>query len=925
MEGIMQWEAALGHPVTSLDFSPEGDAIITGDRAGGVTVFDRQGSVRWRKRLPRTVRSVAISSHGQFSLTGSDDGLVRFFDRTGGVKWQLEVNGRPACVNVSEDGTTVMVGTSNCVLTRLDRCGETVWWYDAHLHRVQGWFEKLADKVRPKGEMNEKSIDHPLTSTDITWDARFLAATTTDGSTFFFDSWGTCHWRHCYKWKYTHVSISDDGCHVIAGTNARKIVHISNNMETAGALYGSAGEIIPRQEWAVEIDRDITSVKLSNSGEFIAVGSRDGELMLLGQQAETFWTTQIGQPIRDVGISGQGEYVTVITESGLLRMYRVVSGQAVSEDFMEFAVEVPASSQQPPPAAGASAGRGPLEFMDDSLGYPSLGKPPHLVAGMATTAGGSAAVPSAEVPAAAGPSAVVPSAAAAGAGGLEFFDGSDPQKKLHPDQAVPATEDKRMESEAAQPADIKPGPCVADSSPPESCGSLEFIRDTAPHAGAESPASVATDSGYLDLADIGRGTHAASVQAVDEPPLSPQPPVRPASENDILDLLEGAPAALEGAQPVPDRAQTVPEGAQTATHPAGQDETAAGSLDLSVQESHDAPRDDFIDPDMPRELWRCRIADVLMPFSRGCLAMSPDGSRIAAYPGAGAVTILDGQGRISGSFNPAESRPAGMCTSKDLSRLFVASPSYLFGVNNDGGLKWKQPLTVAECHCSSSGSRIAVATPDGRFQVFSHDGKEVYRYVSDMGITAVHVTEDDSAAVFAGPRELRYITLKSSREEKVPISGAPKFITSFPWNEVVWVGGDGIYSWQPGSDSSTVKRLVELSAHCTAAASAAGRLVVGTAARNALLVFPGTSKESVVVPLKSAPSAAVVSADGAWAAVGTRYRFLSLIPFDHAADSVYLKPKDRVEAVALSGDARVLCFIVRSEVIVWATGLTAAC
>lgn len=915
MEGIMQWEAALGRPVTSMDFSPEGDAVITGDRSGGVTVFDRQGAVRWRKKLPRTIRSVAISSHGQFSVAGSDDGLVRFFDRTGGVKWQIEANGRPACVNVSEDGTTVMVGTSNRVLTRLDRCGEAVWWYDAHLHRVQGWFEKLADKVRPKGEMNEKSIDHPLTSTDITWDARFLAATTTDGSTFFFDSWGTCHWRHCYKWKYTHVSISDDGCHVIAGTNARKIVHISNNMETAAALYGSAGEIIPRQEWAVEIDRDITSVKLSNSGEFIAVGSRDGELMLLGQQAETHWSSQIGEPIRDVGISGQGEYIMVVTESGLLRMYRVVSGQAVSEDFMEFAVEVPSS---PPPTAPQTApptalqtapplpsatGGGPLEFMDGFSGKPSPGKTAQLTAGTVAASNSSAVVPSSSVPPAGVSTVAAPSAAAAVAGGLEFLDVLDLPEKTHPAPAVAGTDSKLLEpadiqpgsgaldSSSLVPAVSQPGPCVPENAPTEPCGGLEFFDDT--------------------------------IQGGSEPPSPRQSSIRPASENDILDLLEGAPTSTQPAGE--DDIPNLFEGAPTSTQPARTDQSDAGTLDLSVQEAQGGKQDDLIDPDMPRELWRCRIADVLMPFSRGCLAMSPDGSRIVAYPGAGAVTILDGHGRIIGSFNPAESRPTGMCTSKDMSRLFIASPSYLFGVNNDGSLKWKLPLTVAECHCSPSGSRIAVASPDGTGQVFSHDGQEVYRYVSDMGITAVHVTEDDAAAVFAGPRELRYIALESSREEKIPIHGAPKFITSFPWNEVVWVGGDGVYSWQPGSDRSTVKRLVELSAPCTAAASVGGRLVVGTAARSALLLFPGTSKEPVVVPLKSAPSAAAVSGDSTWAAVGTRYRFLSLIPFDHAADSVYLKPKDRVEAVALSEDARIMCFIVRSEVIVWATGLTAAC
>ncbi|MDP7422151.1 MAG: hypothetical protein QGH40_09725, partial [bacterium] len=292
-------------------------------------------------------------------------------------------------------------------------------------------------------------------------------------------------------------------------------------------------------------------------------------------------------------------------------------------------------------------------------------------------------------------------------------------------------------------------------------------------------------------------------------------------------------------------------------------------------------------------------------------------ARLAACASSKKVVFFEGDGTVAGEFTSGESGLVGLCGPHDLGLIFTATGDRVFCLSPDGGIIWQQSLAVSSLSCGSGGDFLAVARPGGSFTILSGSGKMVYEGKVSGDILVSHVSDREMMVAFGTSREIICLTLGGFREDRFATSGSPTFVSCLAGGDVVWAVPDGVFKWRP--ESPDPQRLLRLSTPACCGAAAGNLVAIGTSGRDFFLLSPGQA--ALKVPVKSVPTAAAVSADGQWAAVGTRYRVCTLVPFERQRKPSYIKIKGRMEAVALDRTAGRAAFLVGSEVILCATGL----
>ncbi len=102
--------------VTALNFTPDGKFLITGDRAGGLVVWDAQG----REMVSTTAHKAsitAIASVGSLAATASEDGTIKYWDLTEGKErksWDAHPGG-VLSIAFAPDGRLVSCGRDHVV------------------------------------------------------------------------------------------------------------------------------------------------------------------------------------------------------------------------------------------------------------------------------------------------------------------------------------------------------------------------------------------------------------------------------------------------------------------------------------------------------------------------------------------------------------------------------------------------------------------------------------------------------------------------------------------------------------------------------------------------------------------------------------------------------------------------------------------
>jgi WD40 repeat protein len=157
--------------VSCLAFSPDGRLVLSGDRNGGLLLWDVEAgrSVRWLDGHDDAVRGVAFSPTGRHAVSGGDDGATRLWELATGKEHKLfeaSWNGPVNSVAFSPDGLQVL-GAGAKVRTWSVKSGEA-------LLRFRGGGEVDSAAYSEDGSRIAACVPSPTSKTGLNvhhWDA----------------------------------------------------------------------------------------------------------------------------------------------------------------------------------------------------------------------------------------------------------------------------------------------------------------------------------------------------------------------------------------------------------------------------------------------------------------------------------------------------------------------------------------------------------------------------------------------------------------------------------------------------------------------------------------------------------------------------------------------------------------------------------
>ena len=245
------WSAAVGDYAIAGGWTLRGEALVVGDAAGGVYVFDgKSGASTWARQGAHDGGLLAMAIHpsGTAFATAGQDGRVLIWDvAEGQVKQAIDVgNGWVENVAWSPDGQWLAASCSRHVHTYCAGGGE-VWRSD--------W----------------RSDDHPSTVSAIAWSGAGELATACYGRVTFFDA-PTGKLRQKLEWKGSLVSmvLSPDGDIVACGSQDNSVHFWRRSTEQDSMMSG-----YPGKPSALAFD-DTGTLLATGGGEVVTVWSFQG-------------------------------------------------------------------------------------------------------------------------------------------------------------------------------------------------------------------------------------------------------------------------------------------------------------------------------------------------------------------------------------------------------------------------------------------------------------------------------------------------------------------------------------------------------------------------------------------------------------------------------------------------------------------------
>jgi len=266
------WSIAVGGGVTSTAVTTDGGLIVAGTRdAGGVRVFDENGTEVWSYPTGCPVYQVSISGDGRFVAAASDK--VRLFDRNGEIISTFDTGFFAYSTALSADGAYLAAGYDDSTIALYTAGGQELW----------------------TAELDDDAVSLSLSS-----DGSYLAAGSKDERLYFFDNRGVPLWSYETGKTVMGVSVSPEGEYVAAGS-LDKVIYF---LDQEGVLL-----------WRYIAGERIFDVSVSAGGEYVAAAAGTG-LLLLDREGNLVWRYDAGNTVQGVAMTPDGRRIALGVGSG---------------------------------------------------------------------------------------------------------------------------------------------------------------------------------------------------------------------------------------------------------------------------------------------------------------------------------------------------------------------------------------------------------------------------------------------------------------------------------------------------------------------------------------------------------------------------------------------------------------------------------
>jgi tetratricopeptide (TPR) repeat protein len=225
----------------------------------------------WKYKTQRSIRRESSTKDGKNILAGSENGIIYFIDENAKSPWRYETGASIVDIDISQDGKYGVYCNSKNIFELIDctKKGKSLWKKD----------------LRKSG----------VNSVAISSKTKTIVISTNDFEIIFYDLDGK---------KERSLNV-DEIVKILDFTESGTVIAAS-----AKKVYSIKGKTDVNQITTLKGEENIQSLAVSNEGDLISVGTREGDVYLFNSVGKKLWKRNVLNPVYGVSVSTQGRVVT---------------------------------------------------------------------------------------------------------------------------------------------------------------------------------------------------------------------------------------------------------------------------------------------------------------------------------------------------------------------------------------------------------------------------------------------------------------------------------------------------------------------------------------------------------------------------------------------------------------------------------------
>jgi hypothetical protein len=225
----------------------------------------------WKYKTQRSIRRESSTKDGKNILAGSENGIIYFIDENAKSPWRYETGASIVDIDISQDGKYGVYCNSKNIFELIDctKKGKSLWKKD----------------LRKSG----------VNSVAISSKTKTIVISTNDFEIIFYDLDGK---------KERSLNV-DEIVKILDFTESGTVIAAS-----AKKVYSIKGKSDVNQITTLKGEENIQSLAVSNEGDLISVGTREGDVYLFNSAGKKLWKRNVLNPVYGVSVSSQGRVVT---------------------------------------------------------------------------------------------------------------------------------------------------------------------------------------------------------------------------------------------------------------------------------------------------------------------------------------------------------------------------------------------------------------------------------------------------------------------------------------------------------------------------------------------------------------------------------------------------------------------------------------